>query len=150
MKLIASIFFFLTFAGCGTHSGNPDLTSGTNGALVASGVVVEDVCAIAERCRGVKRAKCETDTRKLVGFPDAMGAPYGKYRTVEELVTGLERKEVFVNESALELCKTELKRLSCASETVGNAFGPAGSTDLSEIDKLLRVNTLCEQLIGVP
>lgn len=122
---------------------------GTDAALLTSGVVVDDLCRVAERCRNVKAKSCAYQVSKQTGVPDALGAPYGRYSTVHDLTTGLEKREIAVNESALDLCRVELVRVACGSELVTEAFGTTGGASLENIERLLRVNALCEKLIRV-
>lgn len=149
LVLIAGVF-----VGCVAKEQASDFATksdinGTDTALLTSGVVAEDLCRVAERCRNVKVKSCAYQISKQTGIPDAMGAPYGKYPTIHDLTTGLEKREIAVNTSALDLCRVELLKVTCASDLVIEAFGKTGGQNLSNIDHLLRANALCEKLIRV-
>jgi hypothetical protein len=122
---------------------------GTEDTLLAGGVIVDDLCKVAERCRGVKFKTCTYQVSKLTGVPDAMGAPYGKYPTVHDLTNALEKRELAVNAPALNQCQVYLQRLLCTDDVVSNALGKTGGKDLSNIDNLLHANSICEKLIRV-
>lgn len=144
-------FFILALAvfGCGTHSGNPDLRSGTSAPLVKFGPLVADLCQVGVRCVGASLNKCGYATSELVGLPDALGAPAGKYPNSNDLLIGLGKKEVMVSASAHDACKASLQELACDNALVTGAFAN-GNTVFDKIDVLLGANALCGRVIETP
>lgn len=144
-----AFFVLVVLVGCGTHSGNPDLHSGTGAALGQFGPLIGDLCEVGVRCRGVNLNGCGYATSELVGLPDAMGAPAGKYRDALALLQGLGSREVVVNATAHDACRVSLRELACESPLVATAF-PAASPPFDRIDALLGVNALCGRVIETP